>query len=57
MNTSDVFTMQGVLFDDVKLQPQIATDVALLHSSKFTPLKVIPGEGYDHGVMVSDVLN
>ena len=57
MNTSDVFTMQGVLFDDVKLQPQVATDVALLHSSKFTPLKVIPGEGYDHGVMVSDVLN
>ena len=47
-NTSDVFTMQRVKFDDdVELQPRIATDVAVLHSGKSTPLKVIPGERYD----------
>ena len=38
LNASDVFTAQGVIFDnDSALQPQIATDERLISSTKYSP--------------------
>ena len=55
LNASDVFTAQGIIFDnDTTLQPQIATDEKLIHSTKRSPLKIIPGERYEHGVELTD---
>ena len=57
VNPSEVFTIRGIKFDNDPLrQPQIATDGALLHSSKSTQLTVIPGQKYDHGVTITDDL-
>ena len=57
INSSEVFTIRGIKFDDdPSLQPQIATDGALLHSSKSTPLAVIPGQEHKHGVTITDDL-
>ena len=57
VKASDVFTSQGVTFDDDPLlQPQIATDGDVLFTTKPTPLMIIPGEEYSHGVVVMDDL-
>ena len=57
VNTSEVFIRRGVKFDDDEIfQPQMATDGAVLHSSKSTPLMIIPGENFDHGVTITDDL-
>ena len=57
VDSSEVFTIRGIKFDDDPLlQPQIATDGALLNSSKPTPLVMIPGQECDHGVTIRDDL-
>lgn len=57
VDPSQVFTIRGIKFDnDPLLQPQIATDGALLNSSKPTSQTVIPGQKYGHGVMIMDDL-
>ena len=60
LNVSEVFTnaIQGIRFDSNQtLQPQIATDGAQLHQSKLSPLLIIPGEKYKHGVTITDDLD
>ena len=60
LNVSEVFTnvVQGIRFDSNQtLQPQIATDGAQLHQSKLSPLLIIPGEKYKHGVTITDDLD
>ena len=60
VDPSQIFTIRGIEFDsDPLLQPQIATDGALLHSSKQKPTlqTVIPGQKYEHGVVITDDLN
>ena len=58
VNVSDVFTIRGILFDnDTTFQPQMATDATLFHGARSTPLLVIPGEKYHHGVTVTDDLD
>ena len=53
----NVFKMHGIKFDsDDALQPQIATDGSLLKLTKPTPLSVIPGEKYYHGITMTDDL-
>ena len=55
LNISDVFYVEGVNFDSNQmLQPQIATDGAQLHQNRPSPLFVIPGEKYKHGVTITD---
>ena len=56
VDTSEVFTIRGFNFDD---DPTvlIATDGTLFHSTKPTPLMIIPGELHKHGVTVTDELN
>ena len=47
VDSSEVFTIRGInckFDDDPSLQPQIATDGALLNSSKAAPLVMIPGQ-------------
>ena len=57
VNISQIFTIRRVKFDnDTALQPQIATEGALLNFTQSTPLMVIPGKSHDHGVMVFDDL-
>ena len=57
VNTSTIFTIRGVTFDDsVALQPQIATDGALLNISWPTLERIIPGEKYRHGITMTDEL-
>ena len=53
LNSSDVFTERGFIFDN---EGQIATDGAVLRSSKPPPLTVIPGEEINHQVEVTDDL-
>ena len=58
IRVEDVFLARGVTFDnDTALQPQMATDGTLFHSTKPTLLMVIPGEMYEHGVTVLDDLH
>ena len=60
LNMSEVFTARGFVFDDnVLLQPQIATDGAILRiraRSKSEPLILIPGQKHEHGVKLFDDL-
>ena len=57
VNVSETFDIKGFEFDnDVNRQPQIATDGALLRSTKPSPLLIIPGQKYDHGVVITDDL-
>lgn len=55
-NISEVFTVRGIKFDDDQSCPQIATDGALFHTSRPTPLVIIPGEKYHHNVTITDDL-
>ena len=55
-NISEVFTVRGINFDDDALRPQIATDGALFNISRPTPMMIIPGENYLHGVTMTDDL-
>ena len=61
VDIADVFTVRGMRFDDdPALQPQIATEGAILYynsSNKVLELKVVPGELIKHGVALSDDLN
>ena len=55
LNASNIFDTQRFKFDsDVTLQPQIATDGAMLHSTKSPPLLIIPGQKFNHGVVITD---
>ena len=55
VNISQILSKRGItIVNDAKYQ--IATDGAVLHSSRNTPLTVIPGEKYEHGVTISDDL-
>ena len=56
LNTSEVFTTRGFTFDDDEVA-QIATDGAILKSTKPLPLMIIPGEKISHGVVVTDDLD
>ena len=50
-----MFKTEGVRFDSNQtLKPQISTDGAQLRQSKPTPLLIIPGENYKHGVTITD---
>ena len=60
VDIADIFTVRGMRFDDdPALQPQIATEGAILHysSKKIPELEAIPGELIRHGVTLSDDLN
>ena len=62
VDIADVFTIRGMLFDnDPALQPQIATEGAILHyngnNKTLQVLQVVPGELIKHGVTLSDDLN
>ena len=50
----DIFSIRKIIFDDGP-QPQVATEGAILHHSDHL-LQIIPGEGYSHGVTLSDDL-
>ena len=57
IKTSNIFGTQGFNFDDdATLQPQIATDGAILHSTLSPPLLIIPGQKFKHGVVITDEL-
>ena len=55
---SKVFDVRGIKFDEEASdnEPQIATDGAVLHSHRSTPIAIIPGERYKHNVTVTDDL-
>ena len=53
VDTTEVFNKRGIKFDD---GIQIATDGAIMHSNRPTPLAIIPGEKYEHDVTVTDDL-
>ena len=55
VNVSKLLTIEGITFDETP-ESQVATDGATLHSNKSTPLMIIPGEKYKHGVTVTDDL-
>ena len=59
VNATEVFNVRGIKIDEGSLDSeiQIATDGAVLHGNKSTPLAIIPGEGYKHSVTVTDDLN
>ena len=55
--TEKLFDIQRFKFDsNTTLQPQIATDGAELHSTKSSPLLIIPGQKFKHGVEIKDDL-
>ena len=59
VNASQVFDTQGFKFDsDTVLQPQIATDGATLklNSTNFSSISIIPGQKFNHGVLITDDL-
>ena len=57
LNVSEVFTVRNIKFDkDSAYQPQVATDGAYLNSQKSSPLKIVPGECYEHGIVTRDDL-
>ena len=55
INISDVFSIRNIKFDD-NPKPQVATEGGSLHHNGDIPLKVIPGEHYNHSVTLSDDL-
>ena len=57
VNLTEIFAVQSFIFDsNADLQPQIATDGAKLHRTKRSPLFIIPGQKYKHGVVITDDL-
>ena len=58
VNATEVFKMRGITIEeDVEGDP-VATEGAVLHSSKGDfPIEVIPGKTFDHGVYITDDLN
>ena len=58
VNTTEVFSVRGINIDERTSdnKSQIATDGAILHSNRPTPLAIIPGERYEHNVTVTDDL-
>ena len=58
INTSNIFSIRHFTlnFDDDWVA-QIATDGATLHNTKSLPLRMIPGEIVNHGVLVFDDLD
>lgn len=57
VNISDVLSIRNLKFDeDPQLQPQVATEGAVINYRSDNPLQIIPGEHYTHGVTVSDDL-
>ena len=55
VNISDVFTVRGIEISDNETQYQVATDGTMFHVNS-TPLMIIPGEEYRHGITVFDDL-
>ena len=58
VDATEVFIVRGItIVDDLKGDP-VATEGAVLHSSKGdSPIEVIPGKTFDHGVYITDDLN
>ena len=57
VNATEIFDTRSFKFDSNEtLQPQIATDGAELHRTKPSPLLIIPGQKYKHGVVITDDL-
>ncbi len=57
INITDVFSVRRITFDDnTQLQPQVATEGAILYHNSDAPLQVIPGEQFNHRVTLSDDL-
>ncbi len=54
-NVSEVFSIRNIKFDD-NLKPQVATEGESLHHNGDLPLQIIPGEHYNHTVILSDEL-
>ena len=60
VNASKVFTVRGITFEGIIDGDlvQVATEGAVLHSSKGdSPIAVIPGKTFEHGVYITDDLN
>ena len=55
LNMDEVFTRRGFKFDNSV--SQVATDGALLNKTQMSPLMIIPGEKYIHGVKAIDDLD
>lgn len=55
ISTSILLNVKGIMFDR-PAKTQVATDGATLQSTKSTPLMIIPGEKYKHGVILKDDL-
>ena len=55
VNVTDVFSVRNMTFDSDP-QPQVATEGALLYYDNDQPLQIIPGEQYNHNVILSDDL-
>ena len=54
-NVTDVFSVRNMTFDNDP-QPQVVTEGALLYYGNDLPLQIIPGEQYNHNVILSDDL-
>ena len=59
INTPEVFSLRGIsIQEDTKIQGyQVATEGAILKYDKDSPLEIIPGEQFAHGVTIRDDLN
>ena len=59
INTPDVFSLRGIsIKEDPRIQGyQVATEGAILKYDQESPLEVIPGEQFAHGVTIFDDLN
>ena len=57
VNITDVLSVRRITFDNsTQLQPQVATEGAILYHDRDSPLQVIPGEQFNHKVTLSDDL-
>ena len=59
VNASEVFSLRGIsIQEDTTVEGyQVVTEGAILQYNGDSPLEVIPGEQFDHGVTVRDDLN
>ena len=59
INTPDVFSLRGIFIqEDTRTKGyQVATEGAILKYDQESPLEVIPGEQFAHGVTIFDDLN
>ena len=59
VNSSEVFSLRGIsIQEDTSLEGyQVATEGAMLQYNGDSPLEVIPGEPFAHGITIRDDLN